>query len=376
MTKIQQQTHSAISIAPQSSYNIDDIPQDVQEVILETIKSWAEGGQSRQTHADRERGRKFVSFFPKRFSTRTLTIQTTDIHKIVLLASTNRLRDSSLSALVCSSKDAMSLWRPALLQSVRVSLFQLPLIYSPLMHNAQYARGVQSLRIIIPPPINPSQAKLVEKEFHSLKTKFPVSPWKFGEERMKAQVFNVLQSTLEELFNLRELIIDDAFSLDFHFRQRIDGQMVPLTFLSHSLKRFHASLFSDGKSAEGLSGRNFVWLLSFTPALRHVSVGLTISHDDSLFLSEHISALEGRSKVKELALRIIFVFDINRKKTWWGTDEEQKKKWTGGNKKTEIAGNLLKVSRKGMIQARDSKIVLSANHFFMQREEKKIIIRL
>lgn len=152
------------------------------------------------------------------------------------------------------------------------------------------------------------------------------------------------QAILGILDNLESLIILDANFL-FNFVHKVNGKIVPLKFLTHSLKRVYIPLV-DHRAPCVLSVKSVAWLLVFCPHLRQAALSFTIHVSDFQFLQEYRDSIKKVSKVKDLALRFVFIHQREDKKTWWGLASEFNQGWIGGNKKTEIVHRMLEITNE------------------------------
>lgn len=241
----------------------------------------------------------------------------------------------------------MILWRPVLLQNVTITAFQVPMLFRPLLNNDRYGGMIHSLHIRSPKPLNEREAAFVMADFFSFGS--DVNPRENQDVHLQIQIAHVRQLLLEKLVNLKEFIIEDPFML-FQFTQKVNERLVPLSFLSRSLKKLYVGIWHQHNSLKGFSARNVVWILCFIPSLRQATIGFFMNHQDALFLSDHVEAFNAVSNVRELALRVLFILEQRKKKPWWGTEGQAKGK--GGNKETLAVGNLLKVSNSKEVKGK------------------------
>lgn len=166
----------------------------------------------------------------------------------------------------------------------------------------------------------------------------------------ESRIRNIIECVYQRLTQVQIPVISDL-ALRFSFQARgLNGKMAPLPFLSTSLKKLCIPNFDlDKKTPDSpgkdLSGTALTWLLRSCQSLEEVCVPVLISTADFDLLSELSDALQGISKVKKLALQIIYASHSTDRRTWWGTPRELAQSWNGGSKKTQALILLLKITK-------------------------------
>lgn len=228
------------------------------------------------------------------------------------------------------------LFYPSLLQNSTISLVDIIPFHQMLERQPQYASFINSFLCIDIPKARSNEYQRNWQRLYSY-SQLPRSLVNMdGQSQNGFQTLN--QIILSKLENLQTLIVEHSIFI-FTFTHKLRGKVVPLPFLSGSLKRLQLPLANRNLPAlDSLSTRNAIWLLSFVPKLHQASIGMTLSLDDAKFLSEHKEAFHGLSNVKELAIKVRFVASPSSRKTWW------KSAALMGKKKSEAMSDFLQVT--------------------------------
>jgi len=110
----------------------------------------------------------------------------------------------------------------------------------------------------------------------------------------------------------------------------------------NSIKRLEIN--SVFRYDEGILARNAVWILTFYTNLRQAILAVLITFKDSKWLSEYVKIFGGLSKIKDLAIRLDFLFDSKNRSTWWGLPSEVKQSWKCGSRRSKAVHDLLSVT--------------------------------
>lgn len=160
----------------------------------------------------------------------------------------------------------------------------------------------------------------------------------------------IAERILERLDRLQTLIIQDPSFAIFRFQSiSLDGRRI-LHPVLNTIKKLHVTIGTGEYREKSLSARNGIFLLMFCPHLRIASLGIAFDAvEDGKYLAEYKQVFKGKSKVRELALRIDYVYDSNVKKSWWGLPTEAHKTWKGGDRKSEYLYNFLSVCSSNLV---------------------------
>lgn len=98
---------------------------------------------------------------------------------------------------------------------------------------------------------------------------------------------------------------------------------------------------SNTRFEDGILVKRAIWVLCFGTSLRQAILTVRIAKDGAEFLSEYIEAYKWVSKIKNIALRFYFIYDLNDPETWWSWPNQEGPQWQCGNKKSKAVFQFL-----------------------------------
>lgn len=147
---------------------------------------------------------------------------------------------------------------------------------------------------------------------------------------------------LNQLPNLETFINPYPELLQLQLVMSFHKNLQPFPSMLNSIKRLEIN--SVFRYDEGILARNAVWILTFYTNLRQAILAVLITFKDSKWLSEYVKIFGGLSKIKDLAIRLNFLFDSKNRSTWWGLPSEVKQSWKCGSRRSKAVHDLLSVT--------------------------------
>lgn len=179
-----------------------------------------------------------------------------------------------------------------------------------------------------------------KRAFTDLAELLPNSKATMTPEKLKHGA-DLVQGFIPSRMTRLEVISTVASTFVLPLTERVDGRTIPLSFLS-TLKTIELVWDNDARGM--LSARHVLWMLLFCKSSRQAAIACTSSPRDAHFLVDFASTFKGRSKVKHLAIKPVFIEQDNEEMCWWDLPEEQGKVCRGGNRFTESVYNFLQVT--------------------------------
>lgn len=202
-----------------------------------------------------------------------------------------------------------------------------------------YGSLVKSLHLV---PVIADQDVEEKREnlFVSQASSFSTLPTSASPSQRLLQGWKVAVEKLFNQLNSLQSLVMEQLVLGFpHLQHRVDGQLVPHTFLTNSLKKLSIPQWEEKSEEYKLSAKNVVWLLVFCRRIEMASLGFTFAVDDFEYCSEFSPHYDGLSSIKRLALCCKFVEKSSDRRTWWGLP-------SGADKKTQAIIHLLRSTNR------------------------------
>lgn len=219
-------------------------------------------------------------------------------------------RDATLRAIALTSKATYQLFYPSLLHDIAIKPFQFYPVYDVFERQPE-ARSLVK-RFIGARPTKESEFGMsmpkdrLEREAPS-DSSDPSSDGQPSAERMLFSMREVEDHMIRfysQLKRLKALVIFYPDSMLIPFAETVGNRpLVPLSFITNSLKRLHISRAC--LLPETFSAKKAIWLLVFSPLLQEAILNFSCPTKDERFLLEFHEPFKGLSKVKALALEVL-----------------------------------------------------------------------
>lgn len=108
----------------------------------------------------------------------------------------------------------------------------------------------------------------------------------------------------------------------------LNGTRVPLPFFN-TIKKLHPTTGDLDHVDNLVSARTTIWILVFFyPQIHSAVIGFKVTViDDLMFLLEYSDTFKGKSNVKKLAIRPIFLWNDFIPDTWWDLEDDDQIDW-------------------------------------------------